>query len=562
MKMTLSKSLIIFVLTSTLLFSVIALMTYRQYGDGIRDQELDHTNKTLDLTASRIHAQISDITEDMFRLAAEPVFKEFSRMSPSQRFQVKEYLHIILNCFSRYHPGVISIKLHSPNQNGIYSEANFSTLSAASLVVAYRDIAKKYNLETFLENIVITPPFVYDNRKIFGIVAPIATPKIPYNGKSYHGCLIVICDFNIFSQAIDFTSPAVAVTFGQTILVSNNHDIKYMIEKGYPEQDHRLLVREILDSEMKVFAMSPLEGESRQEKALWRYFVSMVILLLVLQFLLTLALRKRIIRPIENIAQQTQQIDIVMRGIQNPDTSRNELEVLIAGMNGMVQHVKKLSQETAEAENKYLRERVMFLQTQINPHFLYNNLECIRGMAYTQNIEGVARMASTMAHIYRYCVRNTSLVTLMDELECLKQFMEIIAIRYGDSFILKTSIAKETLSMRMPSMILQPLAENAIQHGFLHAGKKEGQLNIKSYVDSHGLHIEMEDDGIGMTERQIQEINERRQPTNLLRPQIGISNIQNRIAIICDQGSYLLYKKQSTGKLLAHIFIKVTVDDN
>ena len=553
MKITLSKMMVYFVLVSILIFSATAALLYRQYNNAAQLQEKSNTAETLELTATRFSMQVSSIADDMRSLAAEPVFREFNTMTPSQRYQVKDYIQTILNSFSGFHPDVISIKLHAEGRSGMFSENNSSTLTNTSLVVAYQQIVEQYSLDSLLDGTVITQLFSYDNRYIFSIAVPVYSSWVVLDENTYQGCLIAVCDFAAFADVMPLPSTPSCIVSGETVLLSNNDALAQAIAAGNTEL--QLIVRDIPMINLQAVALSSTGEITEQMRILERYSISMIAALLVVQGLLMVMMHLKITRPIENIARQTRQIGKGILRIENPDTSRNELDVLTVGINDMVGRVNQLSREAASAENMYLRERVMFLQTQINPHFLFNNLECIRGMAAADHTEGIAQIASCMASLYRYCVHNTGAVTLADELDCLKQYMEIMNLRYNSGFTLTTDIAAGTLEMLMPSMVLQPLAENAVQHGFLHGGRKTGQIHVVSYESANSLYIELIDNGVGMSAEQIDSINSKRQAVDPMRPHIGIVNIQSRIDIVCKKGSYLRYETRKRGFFAACVCI-------
>jgi len=553
MKITLSKTMVYFVIVSILIFSVTAVLLFHQYSNAAQMQEESNTAETLELTATRLHTQVTAITDDMRTLAAEPVFMEFNSMTPSQRYQVKDYIQTILNSFSGFHADVISMKLHAEGRSGVFSENNSSTLTNTSLVVAYQQIVEQYQLDTLLNGTIITQPYAYENRYIFGIAVPVYSSWVVLNEDTYQGCLIVVCDFAAFADVMPLPSTPCCIVSGETVLLSNNDDLATMISAN--ETDAQIITRDIPILNLQTVALTSGGKVTEQMQVLGRYSVTMVVVLFIVQGLLMIMMHLKITRPIENIARQTKQIGKGVLRIENPDTSRNELDVLTTGINDMVGRVKQLSREAASAENMYLRERVMFLQTQINPHFLFNNLECIRGMASVDHTDSIVQITSCMANLYRYCVHNTGAVTLADELDCLQQYMEIMNLRYHNGFSLTTDIASDTLEMLMPSMVLQPLAENAIQHGFLHGGRKSGQIHVVSYESGGNLYIELIDNGVGMEAGQIADINAKQQAVDPLRPHIGIINIQSRIAIVCKKGSHLRYESRKHGFLTASVCI-------
>lgn len=551
--MTLSRTLSLFVLLSSLVFSLAAFFSYKQYDVAAQAQAVAHARDTLEAAAVTLNQRLQHISRDMVVFAAQPPLMEFGDMSPLQRYQVKDYVLLVMNDFALSRNSVISMKLHENGKSGIYSQKNALTLADDSLLIVYRDIIGEYGLDHPINQTIITRPIARDGRHLFGIAVPVFSSAIVHNDQTFQYCLLAICDYAVLSDVLPSTATPYYILHGSSVVLSNQtSDIPY--KDGVQEND-ALLTHEIPSLELQVVTWLPNRGDEGVLATLRRYGISMSVFLLAVQFVLMVALRTKITRPIENIARQTNQIGAKMLRIENPDASRGELAVLARGMNDMVQRVTQLSKETAEAENKYLRERVMFLQTQMNPHFLFNNLECIRGMISMGNPGGVMRIVSAMAQIYRYCARRGSSVRLEEEMQCLQRYMDIISLRYSNAFVLTTSIAPDTLHMSIPSMVIQPLAENAIQHGFLHGGRKEGRIHVSSYREDNMLCVEIRDDGVGMSEEKMREINIVKPHKDEQHSHIGISNIQSRIRILCEEGSGLVYEISENAMLCARLRI-------
>lgn len=188
----------------------------------------------------------------------------------------------------------------------------------------------------------------------------------------------------------------------------------------------------------------------------------------------------------------------------------------------------------AEQQSQYAA-----LQSQINPHFLYNTLESIRSEALLNQNPSIAKMTETLSRFFRYCISNQSdIITLRDEILNLNDYFYIQKYRFGDRFSLDIEIDDEkALETYMPKMILQPLVENAIFHG-LENKKNGGRITIHSTLASGILYLWVNDNGVGMNAEQLQKLNYR-----LLHPEtpqlvngrhkgIAMANINKRIQLM------------------------------
>lgn len=187
------------------------------------------------------------------------------------------------------------------------------------------------------------------------------------------------------------------------------------------------------------------------------------------------------------------------------------------------------------------------LQNQINPHFLYNTLEGIRSEALVAGMDSIAGMTEALATFFRYTISNLdSLVTLEDELANLENYYYIQQFRFGDKLELSIEYKHdedtdeaEILQYRLPKLTLQPIVENSIYHGIERKIGK-GHLKIRIYVNKERLNIRISDDGLGIGEEKLNELNSKLKSLSLddVNPRqekkggIAILNVNNRIKLL------------------------------
>lgn len=149
------------------------------------------------------------------------------------------------------------------------------------------------------------------------------------------------------------------------------------------------------------------------------------------------------------------------------------------------------------------------LQNQINPHFLYNTLEAIRADALVAGCENIADTTEALATFFRYTITDVRrFVTLSDELDNVDSYFIIQKFRFGDKLDMNVELeSEELMGARMPKLLLQPLVENAISHG-LECKVGEGTVTIVVESSEKNLFIHVKDDGMGMQEEKVQELNQ------------------------------------------------------
>ena len=234
--------------------------------------------------------------------------------------------------------------------------------------------------------------------------------------------------------------------------------------------------------------------------------------------------------------------------------NRNEIGMLADDINIMLTRINLITKDIIETQQKLYKAQIAQQQaeisafeSQVNPHFLYNTLDCIHGIAYAKRVPEIARMARSMAYIFRYSIKGSDYVKVKDEINCIKEYMNIIQIRYDNRFLESYDISPDALETMIPKMILQPLVENAVFHG-LEQRTDGGTLSVKGWIDEDDyLHFEVMDNGIGIEEQTLSQIKSLLESSQLLftsdrketRGNIGILNINCRIRLLYGDNSGL-----------------------
>ena len=179
------------------------------------------------------------------------------------------------------------------------------------------------------------------------------------------------------------------------------------------------------------------------------------------------------------------------------------------------------------------------LQSQINPHFLYNTLDAIRGQALIDDSPVIADMTEALSILFRYSISRTgNLVTLREEFRCIEKYLMIQQFRFSGKFQYVRDVDPNLLSCLIPRLTLQPIVENAIYHGL--ETRPEGGIITLSLEQSGGyLVICVSDNGIGMTESQLLAINEKLRVSTLVSVPlsskkgsgIALGNVNRRIRL-------------------------------
>ena len=173
----------------------------------------------------------------------------------------------------------------------------------------------------------------------------------------------------------------------------------------------------------------------------------------------------------------------------------------------------KRNETFAEQESYYQllqkQAQLKVLQSQINPHFLYNTLDSVRGLALDEGAVRSAEMAEDLAVLFRYSIGNAAdVVTIAEELQNVRTYIQIMDYRFNSRyhFSIENETALDLNRCKIPKLVLQPIIENALFHG-LYQKKNSGSVKIRLTASASHLFIDVIDDGIGMDDRTLNKLN-------------------------------------------------------
>lgn len=211
---------------------------------------------------------------------------------------------------------------------------------------------------------------------------------------------------------------------------------------------------------------------------------------------------------------------------------------------------------------------MLYLKSQVNPHFLYNTLDTIRIQAQLNDDKKVADLLMRLVDFFRLSVKaDRQMVAMDDELELLEAYMELMCYRYPQ-LMCSYDIDPELGGVLVPNFILQPVVENSLLHGLKNKGYR-GEVRIsaqKSMQNEKCMEIQVIDTGSGFEEGKKEKVEELllhydKQAPKLEGSSIGILNVQKRIKLLCGRECGLWYTENETGGLTAHMLLSLSGEE-
>ncbi len=220
-----------------------------------------------------------------------------------------------------------------------------------------------------------------------------------------------------------------------------------------------------------------------------------------------------------------QDSNLTTKNIKN----NKSLELLENNANHLVVTIKKLMEESYEAKLKARDYQLKALQAQINPHFLYNTLDSIKWMILDDHKDDSIWMLNAFSKYFRLSLsKGRDVVTLRDELNLIRAYMGIMQKRFNNISTIDINLDNNLMECLIPKLSLQPLVENALNHGILHKQDNNGHLEITAKEENSKLVIIIKDNGHGMSQEQLDKImNQQNNNTN----GYGLANVDERLKL-------------------------------
>ena len=300
-------------------------------------------------------------------------------------------------------------------------------------------------------------------------------------------------------------------------------------------------------SDYKYISAYPLELYEHKLSTMKLQIIGILLLLMIIIFILAYVASVRSYSPLNEIISFLDNSQPPADSIEEED--KNELMYIINSIQTHINDKTKMA-EILEERMKLLRKsQYDMLQTQINPHFLYNTLETINWMAYNMsNSENpVSKSLINLASFFRNTLTSGYFVSIENEIKYTKEYVNILALRYGDLFDMEWDIDESILSYTIIKICLQPIIENAVYHGIKQKNDK-GLIKIKGLCDDNNIILIVSDDGIGIEKDALDELNKTLSETSFTneKSHIGLSNVNQRIKIIFGD-SYGIHVESTVG---------------
>ncbi|MFI3211974.1 MAG: histidine kinase [Eubacteriales bacterium] len=266
-------------------------------------------------------------------------------------------------------------------------------------------------------------------------------------------------------------------------------------------------------------------------------FLVILITLIVISVVISYVLSRIISEPIQTLCKSMNEISSNNFDVSISEIYTAEVGVLVERFNYMAIQLKSYDSKIKTFETLTSQNQLKMLQQQINPHFLYNTLQMVVGLAAEQEFKKIIQTSNALGDMMRYNLNMKKTVTLKEEFNQLRNYTTIIMLRHEGRIVINYQLIAECEEYKLSKLLLQPLVENSITHGS--KGNREvTSVNVKATLSSEQINILVQDNGVGIPELKLQQLKEMIDSIkkgNLdvldISTHIGILNICQRLSI-------------------------------
>ena len=516
-------------------------------------------------TTAQIQKLNDEITEISSLLAVQEIIQEsIYTSSPSEIVKNLGSLQNVIYEYKERNQNIAFLGL-------IKHDSLFMSSESVPLYSEVRNLLR-YIPDKNITEAIFTPSFVYEGHTYFGCITPIFPTNISYFTPAHPGNYVVcIYEMNSVSYApyafIDNSQISLIVTDEENrILLSadtKEHGKEFIPNNTYKNFLYRTIF--INNPKWNITVLMPSDSVSNLSTLSHIFIGFMIILSIVMLIIMFILLNNIIIKKIELLKKNVSKISNNDRTYRIQYNYNDELSEIVSEINKVLETLHGLNEEKLETLDRLYQAQLLQKETQIfylfgqvSPHFLYNSLSYIQGVAFQYNATEIVHMTSSLSKVFRYFSNNFSLSTIKQDLDCAIEYFNVINIRRENPITLVNTVDKELLNVRCLKMIYQPILENVLKHAF--SIDESGTVTISSVPDEYKAIIDISDTGKGFSESILRKLREKMNENDLNKIQnsehIGLLNVNMRLKLYYKESGIEIRSTENKGATIRIIFDK------
>lgn len=519
--------------------------------------------------------------EQMSRQLAATVQEESQAVLSQVNRSVDSYLRTIMKLSDSLYYGVIKnadlwteevndqiTLLYDNNKDSIANIALFSqegelleAVPAARIKTGF-DVTKEEWFDNTLErtdNLHFTTPhvqYIFDNKEqqYRWVITLTRAVEITHGTSTEQGILLIDIRYSSLQQMLEDISIG---NQGYLYMIGSDGELIYhpqmqLIETGqmsenisaaieyrdgnyheeYKGESRNVSVKSVGYTGWKLLSVTPEKGLSLSNLKMRLFVAFVAAAFLFVLVMINAFISSRITNPIQELEKSVNAIEAGELDTEVYTGGSYEIEHLGRSIGDMANRIKALMQDIVAEHESKRKSEFDTLQSQINPHFLYNTLDIIVWMIENERRQEAVKVVTALARFFRISLsKGKSIITVRDELEHVRNYLTIQQMRFKNKFIYEIEAGEDVMDLACLKLMLQPLVENAIYHG-MEFMDGDGEIHVRVKKEQGELWLEVCDNGLGMTAEQVENLlSEKPQASSRRGSGIGVKNVNERIRL-------------------------------
>ena len=377
--------------------------------------------------------------------------------------------------------------------------------------------------------------------------------ELTSNGNVRHGVLLVDMNFSGIEQLFKDVSlggrgyiyltdsegeiiyhPRQQLLFSNLIKENNLDAVRYEdgshVEK-FQGEERVVTIKTVGYTGWKIIGVTPMSDMTSDYYHIRMFAVFILSFLMFLMVYANLYLSSRIADPIKTLERSVKELEKGDLNVEIAIGGSYEIQHLGKTIRSMVAQMRNLMDDIVAEQESKRKSELDALQSQINPHFLYNTLDSIIWMIENERYPEAISMVTALARLFRISLsKGRNIIPVSDELEHARNYLTIQMVRYKNKFQVDISAEPETLRLSTIKLIIQPLLENAIHHG-MECMDGDGEISVRAYLKDGDLYIDVSDNGMGIPAELCETLLTDQSRIRSKGSGIGLRNVHERIQL-------------------------------
>lgn len=549
-----TKLMVTYLLLTVIPLSLLGYIAYKQYTKSIEEQVGEYIPKLLEQASVNIENKLADIKQlpdslynssQVIEVLRKDIYQSQSNLLRDE-FLVNSYLS--RTYINGGNSDILGVFIISKNRVFASSQTDYTGLDLNSIPIPYGQNPDLKGKEQFLLPHETTLQFK-DNMPFILLMKQLRD----YENQENLGVVLIAIELSFFERTLNSlyqeenSNIWISDTNGRIIFHTEPELIGKTDEKKekYPKingsfKTSRSNPEELIStnsfqrSPWRIFHSIELSDLTKETDAVRNGTIIVFVIVVLLSVFISIILAWNVSNPLNRLTKLMKQVE---KGDFNVDLSiqsKDEIGILANSFNSMIQEINQLIKEKYQIELRQKNAELYALQSQINPHFMYNTLETIGYAVEEEEPEVVVRMVTVLGRMLRYSLNSKDkVVPISSELQHMKDYLTIQKFRFEDRIHFRIQEEIDTEKYYIPKFILQPIIENSIKYGLDQLERCDITIIIRKTIDDEIL-LSIKDNGQGIDEHMLSKLKGSlsKNPMVGRDSSFGLINVHARISMI------------------------------